>query len=953
MFSGASAFNQPLDSWNTSNVTDMSAMFSGTSVFNQPLDSWNTSNVTDMSAMFSGTSVFNQPLDSWNTSNITDMSDMFHNTLAFNQPLNNWNTSNVTDMSDMFHNALAFDQPLNNWNTSNVTDMSAMFMGSYFDQPLNNWDTSNVTNMSFMFSNSYFNQPLDNWDTSNVSDMRYMFFSSHFNQDISAWNVAKVTSDRNFDEVTSLSWTAEMKPHFSKAVIEWSKTLPMTLAPGETEVEHPSYVISDPGLTDRLMANKTYTYRIKNIGERPLTFDAKAVDTTSSDITISNNSCINTSLTKGATCSFDIMASSQTSASIILQLTTADADIANPEDKILSDVKIIPSTVICSEVRVGEIFTLDGDSAYYLVVEDGTDTSGIKNGNTYDNYINSDMNKVCTTHVTDMSDLFHGSTFNRNIDDWDTSNVTTMSTMFSGAAAFDQPLNSWDTGKVTDMSAMFSGASTFNQLIDNWNTHNVTDMSDMFHNALAFNQPLNSWNTSNVTDMSAMFSGASAFNQPLDNWDTSNVTDMSEMFSDDSAFTQNISAWNVAKVSSDLNFDRDTSSSWTAEMKPHFSKAVIEWSKSLPIMLGAQREVKVLNPEYVISNPEVTDRLMANKTYTYIIKNTGEMQLTFNESAIAVTGSDIIISNNYCNNASLAKDVTCSFDITTSSQTSASIGLQLTTADADITNPEDKALSVKIIPGTVICGEVPVGKTFTLDGDPAYYLVVEDGIGPSGIRNDNTYDNYIQSDMNKVCTTHVTDMSYLFFSGLIRDLNYKPLNNLNTMLMPNTTYRFVSNSYFDQPLDNWDTSNVTNMSHMFFKSRFNQPLDNWDTSSVTNMSFMFFNSYFDQPLNRWDTSNVTDMSAMFMRSYFDQPLNNWDTSNVSDMNHMFVSSYFNQPLNNWNTSNVNDMSDMFHNSYFNQDISAWDVANVTEYQRFDSATSSSWTAEMKPKFRQA
>ena len=37
----------------------------------------------------------------------------------------------------------------------------------------------------------------------------------------------------------------------------------------------------------------------------------------------------------------------------------------------------------------------------------------------------------------------------------------------------------------------------------------------------------------------------------------------------------------------------------------------------------------------------------------------------------------------------------------------------------------------------------------------------------------------------------------------------------------------------------WDTSNVTNMSNMFFSSRsFNQNISSWDTSSVTNMQNM-------------------------------------------------------------------------------------------------------------------
>jgi surface protein len=69
---------------------------------------------------FHGCTAFNQPLNNWNVSNVTDMFGMFHGCTSFNRPLNNWNVSSVTDMSDMFRSCTAFNQPLNNWNVSNV-----------------------------------------------------------------------------------------------------------------------------------------------------------------------------------------------------------------------------------------------------------------------------------------------------------------------------------------------------------------------------------------------------------------------------------------------------------------------------------------------------------------------------------------------------------------------------------------------------------------------------------------------------------------------------------------------------------------------------------------------------------------------------------------------------------------------------------------------------------------
>ena len=45
---------------------------------------------------------------------------------------------------------------------------------------------------------------------------------------------------------------------------------------------------------------------------------------------------------------------------------------------------------------------------------------------------------------------------------------------------------------------------------------------------------------------------------------------------------------------------------------------------------------------------------------------------------------------------------------------------------------------------------------------------------------------------------------------------------------------FAGASVFNQPLNNWNVSNVIDMSYMFdFASAFNQPLDKWNVSKVT------------------------------------------------------------------------------------------------------------------------
>ena len=98
-------------------------------LFNQPLNTWNVSNVIDMSTMFLGCVNFNQPLNNWNVSNVTNMHGMFYGCDTFDQPLNDWNVSNITDMTRMFYRCDSFDQPLTNWNMQAQTTFTAIFNG--------------------------------------------------------------------------------------------------------------------------------------------------------------------------------------------------------------------------------------------------------------------------------------------------------------------------------------------------------------------------------------------------------------------------------------------------------------------------------------------------------------------------------------------------------------------------------------------------------------------------------------------------------------------------------------------------------------------------------------------------------------------------------------------------------------------------------------------------------
>ena len=55
------------------------------------------------------------------------------------------------------------------------------------------------------------------------------------------------------------------------------------------------------------------------------------------------------------------------------------------------------------------------------------------------------------------------------------------------------------------MGSMFSSASSFNKDLNNWDTSNVLNMEQMFFKADSFNGDISNWKISNATSLSGMF----------------------------------------------------------------------------------------------------------------------------------------------------------------------------------------------------------------------------------------------------------------------------------------------------------------------------------------------------------------------------------------------------------------------------------------------------------------
>ncbi|GGE45007.1 hypothetical protein GCM10010832_26200 [Psychroflexus planctonicus] len=555
------SFNQSLNNWDVSNVVNMINMFRNCYSFNQPLNNWDVSNVTNMQGMFSSTFVgdatssqmiFNQPLNSWDVSNVTNMNEMFRNSVSFNQDLSDWDVSSVTNMNNMFNRALAFNQNLNDWSVSNVTDMSFMFSSaSSFNQDLNSWNVSNVTNMSRMFNNAIlFNRPLNNWNMLNVTDMSGMFNNvSEFNQDLSIW------------DFNSIEFLTDFLSNSNMSVLNYDALLQSFLSQNITNVRLGAQLIGycDEITRNQLIQNKDWIIDgdLKAECGGP-TFFANSPfittwEVTSDDLEISiytteniynynytidwGDGTIESGLTGNSSHTY------QTSGTYTVSITG-----------------VFPHFMLCSS---SNNFNCDNAKKIKSVESWGNQLwkSMFSTFRHTEDLVFNATSTPILAQVTSMESMFQDAKgFNSPIEDWDVSNVENLRALFFFTDDFNQPLNNWDVSNVNNFQGVFSSANSFNQSLVDWDVSNAKTMTAMFAGPTSFNQPLNNWDVSGVVSMQSMFFNNQAFNHPLDNWDVSKVTIMQWLFYSATSFNQNINIWDVSKVKNMSSMFRNASS---------------------------------------------------------------------------------------------------------------------------------------------------------------------------------------------------------------------------------------------------------------------------------------------------------------------------------------------------------------------------------------------------------
>ena len=238
-----------------------------------------------------------------------------------------------------------------------------------------------------------------------------------------------------------------------------------------------------------------------------------------------------------------------------------------------------------------------------------------------------------------------------------------------------------------------------------------------------------------------------------------------------------------------------------------------------------------------------------------------------------------------------------------------------------------------------------VGSTLLKTATNLSIYVDMDTIVASGIRFGQYYtepsrvaDSYINRVVVKDRLTNLPSGTYYF--SLYNDSSDKYFENLDYIDTSNATgIRFSTNdSRTIHGLDkiaNWNTSNVTTLDEIFRDVDFTKTdipdLSNWDTSKVTTMLRAFRGTVGDMSFARnWTTDNVTNMYEIFYNCELDKlTVANWKTDNVTTLRSAFAYSKGTtdlSDLSNWNTSKVTNMRTLFYES---------DHGNISAIENWD------------------
>ena len=818
---------------------------------------------------------------------------------------------------------------LENTCTSGIFEMNNLFSNTDFNGNIASWDVSTVYSMQYMFYNTTdFNQPLNNWNVSRVTTMNYMFGSAtDFNQPLNNWNVSRVTN---------MNYMFASATDFNQLLNNWNVGQVTTMDYMFYYATNFNQSLNNWNVSQVTNMNNMF-YNATSFNQ-PLNNWNVAQVTKMESMFVSaihfNQTLNNWTVSRVTTMSYMFYNAlnfnqplnnwNVTNVMYMDQMFQGAAAFYNNNVGLKNTTCAWIINALCANCL--SVAHDDCPVIYFYRHENG-------------------VTVLCPLAEVNATGVINGQTYTKrnrqgllalivnqtywpNLTTSCTSDVSDMTNLFYNSN-FNGDIASWDVSYVVNMNGMFSYAINFNKPLNNWNVSQVTNMRYMFYNATKYNQSLNNWNVKQVTIMESMFDSAINFNQPLNTWNVGQVTSMDYMFFLATVFNQPLNNWNVSKVKTmESMFDNAI----------NFNQPLNTWNVGQVTNMGYMFN-NATSFNQPLNNWNVEQVITMEGMFSYAI-NFNQPLNTWNVSRVTNMNYMFYAATNF-NQPLNNWNVTNVMYMDQMFQGAAAfynntVGFKNTTCGWISNTLCAYCLSVAhdncpvIIyfyhhenNVTVLCPLAEINATGVINGQT---YTKRDRQGLLTLIANQTY----WPNLTTSCTSDVSDMTNLFynknFNGDIASWDVSYVVNMDLM--------FASAINFNQPLNTWNVGKVINMQYMFHNARnFNQPLNNWNVGRVTIMESMFANAQnFNQSLNNWNLAQVTTIEGMFYgATNFSYSLNDWNVTNVIKMRGAFFSAVnFNQPLNKWDVSKVNDMGQMFYGATnFNQPLNNWNVSKVS------------------------
>ncbi len=889
-----------------------------------------------------------------NNLNNMDLTGWFYQSFSVensNNSLSNWDISRVESITSMFQQTYSMSLNVNieDWELGpNITNLASLFYGSHMSCSIATklttkygktyiaWDVSNITSLSYTFkginasSNGGRMTGLGNWNTSNVYTLRGTFAGansaagpSQFGEDIStkqvtigagttlettynAWDVSNVTQFGS----TIISRYYEgtfFNSNFNQDISNW-------------QINTGSGVLMVGMFCAAPKFNQPITGSTVTVGSN--TYEAW----NTKKVTSFKSAFYNVYHTRNT------MSFAQPIGEWDVSSATDMSGMFQYNENFNQDLSKWNTSNVTT---MGHMFR-STNMQYAL-------SSSYQNHPTRGEYIAWD-----TSNVTNMAFMFQNNIstkvktrgYDKDISNWNVSQVTSMRGMFAGdsntTASFNQDIstkqvtvgagtslettyNAWDVSKVTQFAytndttntsfiahGMFAYNSYFNQPIGNWqiNTGSTVFLRDMFYNAFTFNQPISqsnqtvgsntyeAWNVKKVISLRSTFTRAQNFNQNINNWNISSSTSLYYTFHRALNFNQPLNLWNTSNVTTlagmfySSPFDQPLSSSY---QNPSDRDEYIAWDTS-----------KVTNMSFMFFNFS-RDNSNPDPGFNQDVNNWNTSNVTNLQGTFAGV--------NQTHTASFNQDI-----------------------------------STK---------QVTIGAGTTLE---------------------TTYNAWDVSNVTNFGTLIISDNNaYQYYGTFAHNRHFnQPIGNWQINTGSNVSFRSMFNyTNFNQHISSsiqtvgsntytaWDTKKVNTTRLMFSNNNvFNKPIGNWNLISASSLEEMFYNSYaFNQDIsasiqtvgsetyNAWYLKNTTDLSSLFFQALaFNKPIGNWYVNNVNSFSQTFYNTDSYQHSLATQSVSLNGVSytswdigtatfnNMFYFSEFDMEgVNTWDVSNVTSF----------------------